>query len=100
MAEWLIKWDEGQAGVFTPLGFSLWFGRSIAESKAACEPLATFPAEWIENAKHRAREALPHLHIDNTASNNDIVEILRYWADKDLAADILEVEDGVLLVDR
>jgi hypothetical protein len=91
---WLLKLDEGDMGTLTPLGLSLWLGRTVEEIQAyrgRCEEL---PAEWWFSARPRAREAAAHV------DSYDPIDILRYWADKDLAADVLPVEDGLLLVDR
>jgi hypothetical protein len=46
------------------------------------------------HAAHRAREAAAH----SCSDSYDPFEILRYWADKDLGADVLLVEAGLLLV--
>jgi glycosidase len=100
MAEWLIKWDEGEIGALTPRGLSLWLGRPVREIQGYLDHREEPPADWWTGSKHRSREALPHLHIDNTASTDDIVEILRYWADKEFGADVLNVDAGLLLVER
>ena len=55
-------------------------------------PLAA-PAATAANTD---KDATAHLGSDRY----DPVDILRYWADKDLGADVLNVEAGVMLVDR
>lgn len=71
----------------------MWYGAALAEVLRYAERREEPPAEWLRAAKRRSREAAAHL-------GSDPVDILRYWADKDLAADVLNVYDGVLLVER
>jgi hypothetical protein len=78
------------------LGLSLFMGRPADEIQPYLDHREELPAHWWLPAKRRSREASAHL--DSEVYNP--IDILRYWADKDLGADILEVDAGVLLVER
>lgn len=94
MTAWLLKFDEGEVGTLTPLGLSLWYGVPVEEVQAYADRREEPPERWQRQAPSRAREAAAHV------DSYDPVDILRYWAGKDLGADILQVEAGVLLVER
>jgi hypothetical protein len=50
----------------------------------------------VDETKGRLREAAAHMGCEFY----DPVDILRHRADRDLGADVLSVEAGLLLVDR
>jgi hypothetical protein len=78
------------------LGLSLFLGRPVEEVQPYSDRREEVPAQrWLE-AKRGGREAAAQLDCDT----HDPVDILRYWADKDLAADVLNVDAGVLLIER
>jgi hypothetical protein len=51
--------------------------------------MTAFPAEWLKAGKRRVKEA------SAATGTNQLLEILEYWADRDLGAVIVPIdEDG------
>lgn len=95
--EWLVVWVEGR-GKLTALALSLLYGVPVEEvdqKHREWVPRGGLVAsDWGPQGARRAREAAARVN------SYDAVDVLSYWADKDLAADVLNVEAGVLVVER
>ncbi|MEM6109215.1 hypothetical protein AAHS21_23710 [Mycobacterium sp. 050272] len=97
MAELLIIWVDGR-GKLTALALSLIYGVPVDEvdqKYVEWESRGGLAAsDWGPQGARRTREAAARVN------SYDAVDVLRYWADKELGADVLRIGTGVMLVER
>lgn len=85
---WLIKRDDAGT-ILSTQAVSLLSGIPIDH----LDPAAPIPNDGLKSGRRRTREAAAH------TGDNDVVSVMKYWANKELSLDVFDLGDQVILTE-